>query len=360
MAFMPEDIEAPKVRPSDAARRRWRIGLLFAAILSLVIHGMIIWAMFPDLVQWGYSGGTGWAEEIEIRSSRETSSGLEGEEGSTESERAQVQQTFDVAVVFAPPPPPPPPEPEEYLPDDEPEPEEIVEEIEPQEEVVPEEELVEEDATEEAEEPPLDEDDPEALQALRETEAEVPTDLEGEGTGEGGLSDELAGSRLGTADSGRGSGNADTGREGTFVPGGQLRDLLQGWTLIGQNGFADGSVNAGGDNRNEIPWNVYYAPNGRIEARFRRYGSRQAHGPRGLNWYSENGRWTIEGDQLCQRISHWGGGGTTCFEVHRDGDNVAMYYSYCRGVHRCWEGRLGPRGIIRSGRHLRDSYEDEG
>jgi hypothetical protein len=233
-----------------------------------------------------------------------------------------------------------------------------VEEPEPEEEPVPEEEDVAEEETDEPDEQPTETDDPEGLQAIRETEAEVPTDLEGEGAGESGLSDQLAGSTLGTAQSGRGSGNADTGREGTFVPGGQLRDLLQGWTLIGTNGFADGSVAASGDNRGEIPWNIYYAPNGRVEARFRRYGSRQAHGPRGLNWYSENGRWTIEGDQLCQRITHWGGGGLTCFEVHRDGNNIAMYYSYCRGVHRCWQGRLGPRGIIRSGRHLRDSYNN--
>ncbi len=359
MDFMSEDIKVPKERPSP--RRRARGVMTFAVALSLAVHVMIIWAMFPELRLWGISGGTGWAEEIEIRSSRESSSGIEGEEGSTQSETAQPLQQFDVAIVFAPPPPPPEPEPEEYLPEDEPEPEEVEEEPEPEEEEPqPEEEVTAELEEEEPEEEPTETEDPEGLQAIRETEAEVPTDLAGEGAGEGGLSDQLAGSTLGRAASGRGSGNADTGREGSFVPGGELRDLLQGWTLIGTNGFADGSVGAAGDNRGEIPWNIYYAPSGRVEARFRRYGARQAHGPRAYNWYSEGGRWTIEGDQLCQRISHWGGGGLTCFEVHRDGDNIAMYYAYCRGVHRCWEGRLGPRGIIRPGRHLRDRYDDQG
>jgi len=358
MTFMPETIDAPKERPAAPARRRLRLGFLLALIVSLAIHLAIIWALFPNFMQWGLSGGTGWAEEIEIRSSRESSSGLEGEEGATQSERAQVSRTFDVSVVFAPPPPPPQPTPEEYLPDEEPEPEDLTEETPPEEEVTPPEEETDEDQTEEPDEPPTDANDPEGRQAIRETEAEVPTDIEGAGAGEGGLSDQLAGSPLSNANAGRGSGNADTGREGTFVPGGQLRDLLSGWTLIGQNGFADGSVNASGDNRNEIPWNIYYAPNGRIEARFKRYGSLQAHGTPGLYWYSENGRWTIEGDQLCQRIEHWGGGGLTCFEVHRDGDRIAMYYSYCRGVHRCWQGRLGPRGIIRPGRALRDSYDN--
>jgi len=348
MAMTPEEIEAPKERLAPTSKRG-QPGLFLAVLLSLAIHAVIIWVMFPHARPWGHSGGTGWAEEIEIRSSREASSGIEGEEGSTPSETARPLQQFDVAIVFAPPPPP---EPEEFLAEET--------EEEPEEEPEPTEEELAELEEEEVEEDPTEEDDPEALQAIRETEAEVPTDLDGESVGEGGLSDQLAGSPLSNAERGRGSGNADTGREGTFVPGGQLRDLLEGWTLIGTNGFADGSVGAAGDNRGEIPWNIYYSPNGRVEARFRRYGARQAHGPRAYNWYSEGGRWTVEGDQLCQRIEHWGGGGLTCFEVHRDGDNIAMYYAYCRGVHRCWEGRLGPRGVMRSGRHLRDRSGDQG
>jgi hypothetical protein len=358
MAFTPEETTAPKDRPAGLLRRHWRVGLVLAAVISLAVHFAILWFLFPDPRQWGYSGGTGWADEIEIRSSRESSSGLEGEEGATGDETAQVLQQFDVSIVFAPPPPRPEPEPEEYLPDEEPE--EVADEQEIDEPDIVEEEVTLVEPTETPEERPTETRDPEGLQAVRETEAEVPTDVPGDGAGEGGLNTELAGSPLSGSDNGRGSGNADTGREGNFVPGGQLRDLLEGWTLIGTNGFADGSVNSAGDNRGEIPWNIYYAPNGRIEARFRRYGARQAHGRRGFYWFQETGRWTVEGDQLCQRITRWGGGGVTCFEVHRDGDNVAMYYSYCRGVHRCWEGRLGPRGIIRSGRHLRDSYDDEG
>ncbi len=339
-----KDILFPKGRPSQERRKRERTRIAGALILSLAVHLAILLAMFPPDLQNGFSGGTGWADQIEIRSSRESSSGLEGEAGSTVDETVQVLQQINVSVVYAMPPRP---EPEEYLPEDEPEEEEDV--IEEEEVII--EEIIEEEVVEDE---PVEEVDPEAVRALREVEAEVPTEAIGEGVGEGGMNEQLAGSPNSDAAEGLGSGNADTGRPGTFVPGGQLRDLLSGWTLIGTNGFSDGSIGYAEDHREEIPWTVYYAPNGRLQARYRYFGSLIAHGPRRLNWYSRSGRWRIEGNQLCQRIDRWGGSGLTCFEVHRDGDRIAMYYASCRGVHRCYQGRLGPEGIVRIGRHLRE------
>lgn len=355
MAMTPKDIEVPKDRPVELRKHR-QLGTLIAVLLSIAAHLFLLYLLFvtPEEKLEGFAGGAGWAEQIDLRAADESSSGLEGEEGTTADETAQVMTQLNVSIVYAPPPPPPEPEPEEYFPEDEPEPEEeiVEEEVEPEpqpEEVV--ESLIEE---EEQEEEPTEDLNPEAQRATLENEAEVPTELPGTGAGEGGLSDQLAGSQTGDDESGIGIGNADAGRIGSMVPGGQLEDLLRGWTLVGTNGFADGSVNSNGDNRNEVEWRVYYDPRGRLDARYQSVGAPQgqARGNIGLHWYNRNGRWTVEGDELCQRIDRYGGGGLTCFQVRRDGNEIAMYYSRCRGVYRCWPGRLGPHGTIYIGRHL--------
>ncbi len=357
MADEPLDLQVPSERPAPKGIRRSPLTLLLAVIVSLGLHVLLIMLLLEIIkaADIGSAGGSGWADQIEITASTESSSGLQGDPGDTAENRAEERRSLDVSIVYAPPPPPPPPEPEEYLPDEEePEPEEIVEEdVEPE----PEPEIIEEALIEDE----VDEEDvseelaPEGLLAPNPQEALVDTSAVGDGGGEGGLSDQLAGSPIGEDAEGLGSGVADAGRPGTFVPGHELRELLSGWTIRGTNGFMDGSTNYDNDaRRQEIPWRVYYAPNGQLQARFRRYGSNAAHAPPRVQWFSENGTWTIEGDVLCQRISRWGAGGITCYEIHRDGNNIAMYYQRCRGVHRCWVGRLGPEGVIRPGRDLND------
>src|SRR5262249_25328942 len=56
-----------------------------------------------------------------------------------------------------------------------------------------------------------------------------------------------------------------------------LRELLAGYTLRGTEGFVDGSAPEEDDNRTAFPWQVYYAPDGHLEAHFRRIGSRVPH-----------------------------------------------------------------------------------
>lgn len=356
MAESRKDFEIPSERPALNGGKRSPFTLFLAVVVSLGLHILLL-ALLLQLIkeaEIGSGGGTGWADQIEITASTESSSGLQGDPGDTAENIAQERRSLDVSIVYAPPPPPPPPEPEEYLPEEEeePEPEEVVEEeVEPE----PEPEIVEDALIEdEVDEEEISEElAPEGLLAPNAQEALVDTSAEGDGGGEGGLSDQLAGSPIGSDAQGLGDGVADSGRPGAYVPGSQLRSLLSGWTLRGTNGFSDGSTTYNNDRqRQEIPWRVYYAPNGQLQARFERYGSDVAHGQPRVQWFTESGTWTIEGDVLCQRISRWGSGGITCYEVHRDGDNIAMYYQRCRGVHRCYIGRLGPEGIMRSGRDL--------
>lgn len=360
MPEQPDIMEAPDERPAPQGSRYAPLSGALGVFLSLIGHALIVFFLFFTITQReeeiGSGGGTGWADQIEITASRESSSGLQGDPGSTAENEAQERRAIDVSMVYAPPPPPPPPEPEEYLPEEEEEeiePEEVEEEPEPE----PEPEIIEEALVEDEidDEQVSDETALEGVRANVAQEALVDTAAEGEDAGEGGLSDTLAGSHIGALVRGLGSGNADTGRPGAYVPGAELRELLNGWTLRGSNGFADGSTTYENDRRRqEIPWRVYYRSNGQLVARWERYGSAYAHGPRAMRWYERNGTWTIEGDVLCQRIRSWGSNGTTCFEVHRDGDHIAMYYSHCRGVARCYPGRLGPEGIMVEGRDLRD------
>ncbi len=58
---------------------------------------------------------------------------------------------------------------------------------------------------------------------------------------------------------------------------GNPRDWIAGQTLRGTEGFADGSAPGHIPSRSEYPWQVYYAPDGNLEARFRRIGARVPH-----------------------------------------------------------------------------------
>jgi hypothetical protein len=132
---------------------------------------------------------------------------------------------------------------------------------------------------------------------------------------------------------------------------GNLRNMLANHTLRGTEGFADGSAPVDNPSRSEYPWQVYYASDGTLEARFRRIGSRVPHGVMEELDFVEFGRWDINDDgELCQSIPKVGSGTTVCYEVDRRGDRMAMYYSRCGAFNRCYPGRLGPEGEIVPGR----------
>lgn len=133
---------------------------------------------------------------------------------------------------------------------------------------------------------------------------------------------------------------------------GHPRDWLVNHTFRGTEGFADGSAPPDIVSRSEYPWQVYYAPDGKLEARFRRLGSRVPHGPIEELDYVEYGRWRIteeEGD-LCQAIPKVGGGAEICYWLERRSNRVAMYYTACGAFNRCYPGRLGPEGEMFRGR----------
>ena len=314
---------------------------LFAVLVSLAVHVAIVLSLFPYVERIGAAGGVGWADELVLAQGEETSSGSIGEGGKVEEQDTEAPTALNITLVYVEPTPPEPePEEVEYLPEEE--------EPEPEEEEIVEEEP-EPEETEIAEELPVAE---ESVVEQETTTASI--EAPGDG-GQGGLQETPVGSEFGNADAGSGSGNADSGETGVGVPGGELRGLLEGWTLIGTNGFSDGSTSANRDNqRQDIPWRVYYAPNGTLRARWQRYGTIRAHGAWGYHWYEESGRWTVEGDLLCQNIRRWGSDSTQCFNVRRLGNDIAMYYARCTGVFRCWPDRLGPDGVVRQGRHLRD------
>ena len=132
---------------------------------------------------------------------------------------------------------------------------------------------------------------------------------------------------------------------------GNLRTLLAGHTLRGTEGFVDGSAPEEKDNRTAFPWEVYYDPDGTLEAHFRRIGSRVPHGAMQELDYVERGTWSIDDGDLCQTISSVGSGSTVCFELRRTSATwIRMYYTRCGAVTRCYPGRLGPDGELYPGR----------
>src|SRR5262249_40367735 len=77
---------------------------------------------------------------------------------------------------------------------------------------------------------------------------------------------------------------------------GNIRDWLVNHTLRGSEGFADGSAPpAQEESRSEFPWQVYYAANGNLEARFVRIGAPVPHAPMEELSYVEFGKWRVDG-----------------------------------------------------------------
>lgn len=132
---------------------------------------------------------------------------------------------------------------------------------------------------------------------------------------------------------------------------GNLRDLLAGYTFRGTEGFVDGSAPEERDNRTAFPWEVYYSPDGRLEAHFRRIGSRVPHAAMEELDYVDYGTWAIDDGDLCQTIPRVASGSTVCFEMRRTSrTKIQMYYTRCGAMNRCYPGRLGPDGELFPGR----------
>lgn len=130
-------------------------------------------------------------------------------------------------------------------------------------------------------------------------------------------------------------------------------DWFVNHTFRGMEGFADGSAPPGVESRSEYPFQIYYAANGKLEARFRRLGSRTPHGDIVELDYVEEGTWRIneEGD-LCQTIPKVGWGTEVCYWFDRKGSRMALYYTSCGAFNRCYPGRLGPEGEIVPGKQF--------
>lgn len=132
---------------------------------------------------------------------------------------------------------------------------------------------------------------------------------------------------------------------------GNVRDWLSNHTLIGTEGFADGSAISGNEARSEFPWEVYYSADGKLEAHFRRLGARVPHGPIEELDYEEFGTWRVTEDRdVCQTIPKVGWNVEICFFLERRGDRIAMYYTSCGAYTRCYPDRLGPEGRLVPGR----------
>ncbi|HAJ45723.1 MAG TPA: hypothetical protein DCL54_03975 [Alphaproteobacteria bacterium] len=146
----------------------------------------------------------------------------------------------------------------------------------------------------------------------------------------------------------------DWANEKVIVVGrrGNLRAQVAGRTFRGTEGFADGSAppdSPEAASRNAFSWQVYYHPDGTLEARFRRYGAVAPHGPLVDKVYRERGTWTIRDGWLCQTIPKVGSGAEVCYDLEFAGQRSAMYYATCGALTRCYEGRLGPEGVFSQG-----------
>ena len=132
---------------------------------------------------------------------------------------------------------------------------------------------------------------------------------------------------------------------------GNPRDWIVGQTLRGSEGFADGSAPPDVISRSEYPFQIYYAPDGKLEAHFRRLASRVPHGPIEEVDFVEFGSWRMDGEgNLCQKVPKVGWGVEVCYWMDRRGSRIAFYYETCGAFNRCYPGRLGPEGEMFPGR----------
>jgi hypothetical protein len=131
-----------------------------------------------------------------------------------------------------------------------------------------------------------------------------------------------------------------------------LRQQFAGRTFRGSEGFADGSAPITDDNRNPFSWQIYYAIDGTLEARFRRFGAVVPHGPLFDKVFRVPGTWRIDDGWLCQTIPAYGSGAEVCYDVDFRGRRAAMYYATCGALTRCYEGRLGPEGEFFQGKQF--------
>lgn len=131
-----------------------------------------------------------------------------------------------------------------------------------------------------------------------------------------------------------------------------LRQQFAGRTFRGSEGFADGSAPESTISRNPYSWQVYYATDGTLDARFRRFGAIRPHGPLFDKVFRERGTWRIDDGWLCQTIPAYGSGAEICYDVEFRGRRAGMYYATCGALTRCYEGRLGPEGEFFQGKQF--------
>ncbi len=326
---MPPDLEPGKAMLRRAAALALSFGL---HILPFVISA--VWLRPLELDDLGARGSRQWAEEIGLTAQGEGFGGPEAVEAEGRGGVLRIRLVAPFAL-----------EPEEHS----------LSEERPPEEAVPEEaEALAEAEPEEAEEsrPQTQGDDPpeEFEEEVELAEEEAPA-AQAQADGERARAPQAQGE---DAYRGAGIGGSDRQAAGDFVSGAEAKEMLPGWTLVGMNGFADGSIGRGRDfRRAERAWRVYYRRDGRLQARFIRLAAYQPHGPLSERVFDSSGRWWIKGDHLCQSIEKWFYGGRVCFEIRRQGRALAMYYADCWGVSRCYRGRLGPQGVLVRGKRLR-------
>lgn len=335
---------------SRGERRRDAAGI----VMSSVLHALLFLAFIPmwldDTERLSEAGGHGWASEVELKAAKDSSDGAvgAGEETrvATHRLRGDKPDRLEVQVVYLAKETPKLPEPEVDL------------HLPP----LPPRVTIETELAEIVEKPR----EPLQKQPERLSNTDQPSDAASAGEvgaarvanennlGGSGSREGAEGSPAGRDAAGAGSGNSDRlARDGDYLRGSQIAQLLQGWTLVGTEGGWDGSTSDNAQTRHTFRWQAYYGPDGEVEVRFETFGATVAHGPISVRLYRDTGAWTIQGDLLCQKIKEVGYGVPVCFEVHhKDGNRVAMYYAECGGLHRCYRGRLGPEGIVVPGRQF--------
>lgn len=342
MGYEPDDFKG--------GRRRDRAAVAASLALHVLAAALFLPWLSETPLPLSEAGGSGWASEIDLAAARNSSDGARGDgdeaDPATHKLRGERPERLEVQMVFLPKAAPKLPEPE----------------IELKLAAVP--PPVETDLLPPREKPrePVERIEDKAERLTKTTEASDPAAAKvgaartAEETSRGGKGarDDVTGSPAGTAAAGAGGGNSDRPKpKGDFLSGAKIAELLQGWTLVGTEGGYDGSTAAETDTRFSFRWEAYYAPDGEVEVRFEAFGALVPHGEIAVRQHSDSGRWTIQGDLLCQQIDEVGYGMPVCFEVHhKDGNKVAMYYAECGGLSRCYRGRLGPEGVVVPGRQF--------